>query len=90
VSDLDTDAILRRVLEATREVTGARYAALAGIDQESEGLSRFFASGVDQATCDAIGELPTGRGVLGVLIDDPRPLLLAGRGRASAQLRVSA
>jgi signal transduction histidine kinase len=76
VCDLDTDGILRRVLEAAREVTGARYAALAVFDAKRQELSRFLTSGIDQATYDAIGELPKGRGVLGVLIEDPRPLRL--------------
>lgn len=74
VSDLDTSAILDRVLKAARQITGARYAALGVLDEQRNELSRFVAVGVDDATVAAIGELPRGRGVLGVLVSDPRPL----------------
>ena len=76
VSDLDTSAILHRLLEAAREVTGARYAALGVLDESRERVVRFLASGVDEATHGQIGSVPQGRGVLGVLISDPRPLRL--------------
>ncbi len=80
VSDLDMPAILQRVLEAAREITGARYAALGVLGDDRSELAQFLYSGVDQATHDAIGELPRGRGVLGVLIDDPHPLRLRSVG----------
>lgn len=80
VSELDTDAVLDRVLETARELTGARYAAIGVLNEERTGLSRFLTSGVDQQTHRAIGDLPTGRGVLGVLIEHPEPLRLADVG----------
>ncbi len=80
VSDLDMRAILQRVLEAAREVTGARYAALGVLNDDRSELAQFLYSGVDEPTREAIGELPRGRGVLGVLIDDPRPLRLRSVG----------
>jgi signal transduction histidine kinase len=46
------------------------------LDERREGLERFVARGLDDAAHRAIGELPRGRGVLGALIDDPRPLRL--------------
>ncbi len=76
VSDLDTSAILERVLEAAREVTGARYAALGVLGDDRSELAQFLSLGVDAATRRAIGIMPQGRGVLGVLISDPRPLRL--------------
>ncbi len=76
VSDLDLDAVLDRVLAAAAEITGARYAAIGILDERREGLERFLTLGIDAATRDAIGEPPTGRGILGALIDDPRPLRL--------------
>ena len=42
VSDLDADAVLERVLEAAREVTGARYAALGVLDEQRRELERFL------------------------------------------------
>jgi signal transduction histidine kinase len=76
-SDLDADAILRRVLDAAMEVTGARYAALGVLDETRNELAQFYSAGIDADARRAIGGLPRGRGVLGALISDPRPLRLA-------------
>ena len=81
VTELDTDAVLDRVLETAREITGARYAAIGVLNPKRTGLSRFLTSGLDRHAHDAIGDLPTGRGVLGVLIEHPAPLRLADVGR---------
>ncbi|MGP0037885.1 MAG: GAF domain-containing protein [Solirubrobacteraceae bacterium] len=75
-SESDFEWALRLALEEARVITGARYAALGVLDEERAELERFFASGVDAAANRAIGRLPRGRGVLGVLIADPRPLRL--------------
>jgi signal transduction histidine kinase len=80
VADLDVESVLRRVLESAREITGARYAALGVLDEGREELERFITTGIDDATHRAIGDLPRGRGILGVLIDDPRPLRLESVG----------
>jgi signal transduction histidine kinase len=76
VSELDLEALLRRVLEEARELTGARYAALGILDAQRSELERFLTLGIDDETHQRIGALPRGRGVLGVLIDEPRPLRL--------------
>jgi signal transduction histidine kinase len=76
VSELDLETILTQVLEASRELCGARYAALGVLDEDRKKLERFVALGIDEETWRRIGDLPTGKGVLGVLIDDPRPLRL--------------
>ena len=76
VSDLDADAVLKRVLEAAREVTGARYAALGVLDEQRRELQRFVTAGVDPGTQRLTGGAPKGRGVLGILIAEPRPLRL--------------
>jgi signal transduction histidine kinase len=80
LSELDLDAVLDRVLETAADLTGARYAAIGVLDEERRGLSRFLTRGVDESTHRAIGDLPQGRGVLGVLIDHPHPLRLADVG----------
>jgi signal transduction histidine kinase len=77
VAELDSEAVLDRVLAAAREVTGARYAALGILDSGRTSLERFITLGIDERTRAGIGELPRGRGVLGELIRDPRPLRLA-------------
>jgi two-component system, NarL family, sensor histidine kinase DevS len=77
VAELDQQAVLEQILDRARELTGARYAALGVLDEDRKQLERFLTAGIDQATHRAIGGLPRGRGVLGVLIADPRPLRLA-------------
>jgi signal transduction protein with GAF and PtsI domain len=89
VAELGEEAVLERILEQARDLTGARYAALGVLDEERKELERFLTSGLDRATHRAIGDLPRGRGVLGVLIDDPRPLRLADVGSHPGELRVS-
>jgi signal transduction histidine kinase len=77
LTELDLDVVLDRVLQAAQELTEARYAALGVLNDDASGLGRFIARGIDKATHTAIGTLPRGRGVLGVLIDEPVPLRLS-------------
>jgi len=76
LSELDLEAVLRSVVEAARELTGARYAALGVLDPERRELERFINVGIDEASRREIGNLPRGRGVLGELIREPAPLRL--------------
>lgn len=76
VSQFDVDTVLDRVLEVARELTGSQYAAIGVLDARGRELERFITSGIDAQSKAAIGAPPTGRGVLGVLISDPRPLRL--------------
>ncbi|HEU4449024.1 MAG TPA: GAF domain-containing sensor histidine kinase [Gaiellaceae bacterium] len=75
-SELSLDRLLQRVVETAASLTGARYAALGVIDAAGRELERFVTTGVDAGTHAAIGELPRGRGILGVLIRDAMPLRL--------------
>jgi signal transduction histidine kinase len=75
-SELSLDELLRRIAETAAAITGARYAALGVIDQEGRSLERFITIGVDAETEAHIGSLPTGRGILGVLIGEAAPLRL--------------
>ena len=75
-SELSLEALLQRLVEATAELTGARYAALGVIDRSGSGLERFLTTGIDAEAQAAIGDLPRGRGILGVLIRDAAPLRL--------------
>jgi signal transduction histidine kinase len=76
VSELDLEAVLVQVLEAARELTGARYAALGVLDQDKRELERFLYVGIDDETRARIGPLPRGHGILGELIRHPEPLRL--------------
>jgi two-component system, NarL family, sensor histidine kinase DevS len=75
-SELSLDALLQQLVETAAQLTGARYAALGVIDQSGAGLERFLTHGIDAETYAAIGDLPRGRGILGVLIRDAKPLRL--------------
>lgn len=69
--ELSLDAVLEAIIDAAARATGARYAAL-GVLGEDQTISRFIHRGLDEATVAAIGELPRGKGLLGLLIRDPR------------------
>jgi signal transduction histidine kinase len=75
-SELSLDALLQRVVETAAELTEARYAALGVIDPTGTELERFVTTGIDPQTHAAIGDLPRGRGILGVLIRDAAVLRL--------------
>ena len=75
-SELSLDSLLQRVVELAAGLTGARYAALGVIDPSGSHLERFVTFGVDDETRAAIGDPPHGRGILGALITDARPLRL--------------
>ncbi|HEX5900508.1 MAG TPA: GAF domain-containing sensor histidine kinase [Solirubrobacteraceae bacterium] len=76
LSELDLETVLDRLLETAAALTGARYAALGILDRDRRGLERFLTRGIDEETHRVIGDLPRGRGLLGVLVDEPRPLRL--------------
>jgi signal transduction histidine kinase len=75
-SELSLDNLLQRLTELAAELTGARYAALGVIDPSGSRLERFVTHGVDDDLRAAIGDPPRGRGILGALITDARPLRL--------------
>jgi signal transduction histidine kinase len=75
-SELSLDSLLQRLTEVAARLTGARYAALGVIDPTGARLERFVTHGLDEETRLAIGDPPHGRGLLGALISDARPLRL--------------
>src|SRR6476661_6618208 len=75
-SELSLDAVLQKIVETAAELTGARYAALGVIDASGQALERFVVTGIDPETQEAIGDVPRGRGILGALIEDAKPLRL--------------
>ena len=74
-SGLELDDTLRTIVHAAIELVDARYGAL-GVRGHGHELVEFIYEGIDEATRERIGSLPEGRGVLGVLIDDPKPIRL--------------
>jgi signal transduction histidine kinase len=75
-SELSLDAVLQRIVESAAKLTDAKYAALGVIDQSGAALENFVTTGLDDETVARIGDLPRGRGILGVLIHDAEPLRL--------------
>ncbi|MGO8825110.1 MAG: GAF domain-containing protein [Acidimicrobiales bacterium] len=76
-SNLELPEVLRHVAEEARSMTGARYAALGVLDEEKQALSEFITVGLSEEQEATIGPRPTGRGVLGLLIADPKPLRIS-------------
>src|SRR6266581_6953169 len=75
-SGLDLESTLRRIVEAAVELVDATYGAL-GVIGEDRRLAEFIPVGLDDDEIAAIHHWPEGRGLLGLLIDDSRPLRLA-------------
>jgi signal transduction histidine kinase len=73
--ELSLDVVLHTIVRVACAVTHARYAAL-GIVGEDETITQFITFGADEDTVRAIGHYPTGKGLLGVLIRDPRIIRL--------------
>lgn len=69
--ELSLDAVLQAIVEAASSATGARYVAL-GVVGQDETLSRFIYTGMEEDAVARIGHLPRGKGLLGLLIRDPR------------------
>jgi signal transduction histidine kinase len=75
-SGLELQATLQRIVESATELVDARYGALGVLDDDRTGLAQFLTVGIDDATHRAIGDLPEGHGILGLLIVDAEPLRL--------------
>ncbi|MFA5885582.1 MAG: GAF domain-containing protein [Acidimicrobiia bacterium] len=78
-SGLSLPSTLRHIIDAATTLADARYGAL-GVIGEDQRLVEFVNTGLDEATIEAIGTLPQGRGVLGLLIRDPKPMRLRDLG----------
>ncbi|WP_374970374.1 GAF domain-containing sensor histidine kinase [Terrabacter sp. BE26] len=75
VSELTLSAVLRRIVEAARDVAGARFAALGVVGADGR-LEEFVHSGMEDSSVAHVGHPPTGEGILGLLIEQPQPLRL--------------
>lgn len=80
VERLDLEIVLRRIVESAMTLVNARYGALGVIAPDGDGLERFIHVGVDAPTVARIGHLPTGKGILGAVIDERAPIRLAHLG----------
>jgi signal transduction histidine kinase len=75
-SDLDLPSMLQRIVQSAVELVDATYGALGVLDDTRTKLSQFITVGLDDAAHRAIGDLPEGHGILGLLIVDAKPLRL--------------
>ena len=76
-TNLDLSTVLRRVIDEARSMTGARYGALGVLNEDRTALAEFLTVGLEQDEEQRIGARPTGKGVLGLLIADPKPVRMA-------------
>jgi GAF domain-containing protein len=74
--ELSLPVVLRQIVAAARDLLGARYAALGVLGRDGE-LEQFVHAGMDEELVARVGDLPRGRGTLGLLISDPVPIRLA-------------
>ena len=70
----DLDHVLQEVVDAAREVVGARYAALGVLGPDANSLVQFVTSGIDAELRARIGDTPQGRGLLGHVIREAKPI----------------
>jgi two-component system, NarL family, sensor histidine kinase DevS len=73
-SELDLDAVLTRIVSLAVDLTGASYGALGILDEHVPRIEHFITQGIDEATRARIGSHPVGKGILGLLIDERRPM----------------
>ena len=73
----ELEHVLQQVVDAARDVVGARYAALGVLGEDRETLVQFVTSGLDEETRKKIGDLPRGRGLLGHVIREAKPIRTA-------------
>ncbi|GAB3580249.1 sensor histidine kinase [Calidifontibacter terrae] len=76
-ADLELSDVLSRIVRAACELVDAKYGALGVLDRDREHLVEFITRGLTDEERAAIGDLPHGKGVLGLLIHEPLPLRLA-------------
>ena len=80
----DPQQVLQQIVEAARVVADAEYAALGILGEDGRTLVQFLHTGMDPATVERIGDLPTGHGILGAVVVEGRPLRLPSLGEHPA------
>jgi signal transduction histidine kinase len=76
-ADFSVDELMQRIVRVAADLSGARYAALGVLDEDKPGRLRLFVThGLNEAEIKEIGPLPTGHGLLGLIIEHPQPLRL--------------
>ena len=76
-AELNLPVVLRRISQEARDLVDAQYGALGVLTEDGRALDQFLTVGLSHEEELAIGPRPTGRGVLGTLIAEDKPLRLA-------------
>jgi signal transduction histidine kinase len=76
-SELSVPTVLQRIVELAVELTDAQYGAVGVLGSGEKRVAEFITTGISEQARALIRQTPTGRGILGRLIDDPRPLRLS-------------
>jgi len=84
MAELNLHAVLQRVAELAAEIVGARYVAVGLLAPDGRTLDSFITTGIEEEERNTIGPLPTGRGILGLLIREGRPIRLKDLGEHPA------
>jgi signal transduction histidine kinase len=74
--ELSLESVLRKIAELACKVIGAKYGAVGVLNEDGEGLSQFITVGIDEEAKARIGPLPVGKGILGVLVREAKPVRL--------------
>ena len=77
VEQIELHEVLERAVQAATELVDAEYGAMGVLTPDKDALEQFIYVGITEAQAAAIGPLPTGHGLLGALIEDPRPIRLS-------------
>jgi signal transduction histidine kinase len=85
-SEHTSESVLQRIVDVARDVVGARYAALGVLATNGQSLATFVTSGIDATLRERIGELPHGRGLLGLVIREAKPIRTQDIARHSARV----
>ena len=75
-SDLDLPSMLRRIVQSAVDLVDAQYGALGVLDESRTRLAQFITVGIDDEAHKAIGNLPEGHGILGLIIVEAKPIRL--------------
>lgn len=83
-SEPSLEGVLQHVVRIAAEVIGSKYAAIGVLAPDGRLLESFTTYGIEEAERNRIGPLPTGHGILGLVIRERHPIRLADLGRHSA------
>lgn len=74
--ELSLESVLRKIAELACKVLGAKYGAVGMLNEDGGGLSQFITVGIDEEVASRIGPLPVGKGILGAVVREAKPLRL--------------